>query len=169
LAAAGLLNIGILEIDHQRVAVRINMEMDNTLYLYYSGFDPRWWRHSVMTFIVTEAMKSAMDSGLQVVNFSPGVDQAKSRWDVRIVPFAHFSVVRQRLRSRTRFATYRLLRRLAKARRSVRQERHRVDGVSVVPSAGPAVDPLVGRPDARCPTVVTSALKLAGMDRLMLA
>jgi hypothetical protein len=114
IAAAGMLNIGVLEIGEECAAVRINFEMDDTLYFYYSGFDPRWWRYSVMTLVVTEAVKSAMDRGLRQVNFSPGVDQAKSRWDVDLVPLLRFSVVHNRRLSQTRFAIYRILRRRAK-------------------------------------------------------
>jgi CelD/BcsL family acetyltransferase involved in cellulose biosynthesis len=110
LAAAGMLNIGVLEIDQQCAAVRINFEVDDTLYLYYSGFDPQWWRYSVMTFIVVEAVKSAIDRGLRAVNFSPGIDQAKSRWDVELVPLLRFSVVNVGRHSRKRYAIYRLLR-----------------------------------------------------------
>jgi CelD/BcsL family acetyltransferase involved in cellulose biosynthesis len=114
LAAAGMLNISVLDIDQQCVAVRINFEVDDTLYFYYSGFDPQWWRYSVMTLIVTEAVKSAIERGLRMVNFSPGNDQAKSRWDVELVPLHRFFVVNDGRLSRTRFAIYRLLRQLSK-------------------------------------------------------
>jgi CelD/BcsL family acetyltransferase involved in cellulose biosynthesis len=118
MAAAGLVNVGVLTIDGERVAARINFEIDDTLYLYYSGFDPKWWRYSVMTFMVTEAIRSAMSRHLRLVNFSPGVDQAKSRWDVDLVPFRRFSVIRDRPSSRTRFAVYRRIRQGRKRWRS---------------------------------------------------
>jgi hypothetical protein len=119
LAEAGLLNISVCEDRDKCVAVRINLEVDGTLYLYYSGFDPGWARYSVMTFTTTEAIKSAMDRHLQDVNFSPGVDQAKKRWDVTMLPLARLTIVLDRRRSRARFALYRFLRKASGWRRTV--------------------------------------------------
>ena len=120
LAEAGLLSVSMCEVEGDCVAVRINFEMNGTLYLYYSGFDPEWSGYSVMTFTTTEAIKSAMRRRLREVNFSPGVDQAKRRWDVTLIPLTRFSIIVDRRRSRARFALYRRLRRVSKWQRTAR-------------------------------------------------
>lgn len=110
MAEAGLLSISVCEARGSAVAVHVNFEMDGWLYLYYSGFDPGWSHYSVMTYTKTRAIKSAIDRHLESVNFSPGVDQAKRRWDVTMMPMQRFSIVLHRRPSRARFALYRLLR-----------------------------------------------------------
>jgi CelD/BcsL family acetyltransferase involved in cellulose biosynthesis len=94
IAEAGRLRLSVVELDGRRVAIRLNMEMNGVLYLYHSGFDPDLWRYSVSTFATVEAMKAAISRGLSGVNFSIGLDQAKSRWDTRSVPFERIQIVR---------------------------------------------------------------------------
>jgi CelD/BcsL family acetyltransferase involved in cellulose biosynthesis len=120
LAEAGLLSVSVCEADEKCVAVHLNLEMDGTLYLYYSGFDPASAQYGVMTYTTTEAIKSAMHRRLHDVNFSPGVDQAKKRWDVTMTPMARLSIVLDRRRSRARFALYRALRKASGWRRNSR-------------------------------------------------
>ena len=49
----------------QIVAMRLGFVVDDSLYLYYSGYDPLWARYSVMTTTVAEALKYAIACGLQ--------------------------------------------------------------------------------------------------------
>jgi len=53
------------------VALRIGFVIGGSLYLYYSGFDPRWSKYSVMTTTVVEAVKYAIGQGLTAINLSP--------------------------------------------------------------------------------------------------
>jgi CelD/BcsL family acetyltransferase involved in cellulose biosynthesis len=57
----------------------------DSLYLYYSGFDPQWARYSVMTTTMAEAIKYAIAQGLNTVNLSPTKDISKTRWGPREV------------------------------------------------------------------------------------
>ena len=123
LAEAGLLNISVCEANETCVAVQLRFEVDATLYLYYSGFDPASAQYGVMTYTATEGIKSAIDRHLDNVNFSPGIDQAKKRWDVTMTPMARVSIVLDRRRSRARFALYRALRKVSGWRRSSRSDR----------------------------------------------
>jgi len=110
LAEARAVTVSVVSLGDEPVATRINFEVDGTVYFYYSGFDPALWSYSVMTYGVTEAIKSAMTRGQRVISFSPGVDQSKARWDVDYIPLVRFSVVRPTPAARLRFAVVRALR-----------------------------------------------------------
>jgi len=87
LAARNMVRVFQLVIAGRVVATRIGFVVEDSLYLYYSGFDPQWARYGVMTTTLTEALKSAIDEGLKAVNFSPGKDVSKTRWGPREVAF----------------------------------------------------------------------------------
>jgi len=88
LAKRGAVRIFELAISEQVVANRVGFVVGNSLYLYYSGFDPRWSKYSVMTTTLVEAIKYAIAQGLSSVNFSPGKDVSKTRWGPREIQFA---------------------------------------------------------------------------------
>jgi CelD/BcsL family acetyltransferase involved in cellulose biosynthesis len=87
LARRGVVRIFELAIGQELVASRIGFAVGNSLYLYYSGFDPRWSKYSVMTTTLVEAIKYAIAQGYSTVNFSPGKDVSKTRWDPREIQF----------------------------------------------------------------------------------
>jgi CelD/BcsL family acetyltransferase involved in cellulose biosynthesis len=87
LAARDLVRMFELTIGGRVVASRIGFEVGDSLYLYYSGFDPEWSKYSVMTTCVAEAIKYAIARGLKTVNLSPGNDISKTRWSPREVPY----------------------------------------------------------------------------------
>jgi hypothetical protein len=89
------------------VAARIGFVIGDSLYLYYSGFDPAWGKYSVMTTTVAEAIKYAIDQGLATVNLSPGTDVSKTRWGARVVPVQGAMQVRSSWRSQIAYAAYR--------------------------------------------------------------
>lgn len=91
---AGRLEFCTVDIGGETVASRICLHADGRLYLYYSGFDPAWWRYGVMTLLVTERIKLAMDEGIRSINFSPGLDQSKERWKPTNVPLRSYTVLR---------------------------------------------------------------------------
>ncbi len=90
-----------IEIAGTVVASRIGFMVADSLYLYYSGFDPRWKRYSVMTTTVAEAIRYAIARGLKTVNLSPGADVSKTRWGPREVhhqtAYEHSGRLRSRL------------------------------------------------------------------------
>lgn len=100
LADRGMVRVFQIEIAGQIVAARIGFLVGDSLYLYYSGFDPAWSRYSVMTTVVAEAIKYAIAGGLRTVNLSPGDDVSKTRWGPREVSYQTAHESAGRLRSR---------------------------------------------------------------------
>jgi CelD/BcsL family acetyltransferase involved in cellulose biosynthesis len=80
-ARRGCLRIFQLRVDERVVAIRIGFVVGDSLYLYYSGYDPEFARYSVMTTTVAEAIKYAIAQGMKVVNLSTGKDISKARWN----------------------------------------------------------------------------------------
>jgi len=83
LASKNRLRIFQVEIAGTVVATRIGFLMDDELFLYYSGYLPEWSRYSVMTTVVTETLRWAIEQNLKVVNLSTGTDVSKTRWSPR--------------------------------------------------------------------------------------
>jgi CelD/BcsL family acetyltransferase involved in cellulose biosynthesis len=99
-----------LRIAGQIVASRLAFVIGDSLYLYYSGFDPAWARYSVMTTTVAEAIKYAIGAGLRTLNLSPTAEQSKLRWRPRLVEFPCLIVRRELLSSRLKYQAYRVTR-----------------------------------------------------------
>ncbi|MDB5359664.1 MAG: hypothetical protein JWO51_961 [Rhodospirillales bacterium] len=74
------LRIYELLVDGDVVATRIAFEFEREIYLYYSGFDPAWSNHNVMTTLMAEIMKWAIERGFAILNLSTGTDRSKTRW-----------------------------------------------------------------------------------------
>ena len=80
-AERGCLRLFQLRVDEQVVAIRIGFLVGDSLYLYYSGYDPEFARYSVMTTTVAEAIQYAILHGMKTVNLSTGNDVSKTRWN----------------------------------------------------------------------------------------
>jgi CelD/BcsL family acetyltransferase involved in cellulose biosynthesis len=106
LALQGVTRLFALRIGGEIVAMRIGFVVDDSLYLYYSGYHPRWARYSVMTTTMAEAIKYAIAAGLTSVGLSPTRDLAKTRWGPRQVDYASVYETRDRLRSRCAYGAY---------------------------------------------------------------
>jgi CelD/BcsL family acetyltransferase involved in cellulose biosynthesis len=108
LALRDVVRVFQLRIGEEIVASRIAFVLHDSVYLYYSGFDPAWSRFSVMTTTFAEALKYAIANGLKSVNLSLGAEQSKLRWSPRLVEFHSALVNQQFLRSRILSRAYRL-------------------------------------------------------------
>jgi CelD/BcsL family acetyltransferase involved in cellulose biosynthesis len=75
-----------LLVEGEVVASRIGFVLDDSLYLYFSGYHPKMSGHSVMTTCLAEAIKWAIKKGLRTINLSTGRDQSKLRWRPIEVP-----------------------------------------------------------------------------------
>ncbi|HKU42273.1 MAG TPA: GNAT family N-acetyltransferase [Polyangiales bacterium] len=106
LTARDVSRVFLLKIAGEVVAARVAFQVNDALYLYYSGFDPKWRKYSVMTTLVTEAIKHAIDRKLKLVNLSAGTDVSKTRWGARPVTFAETLQRRSRVRSRIASKVY---------------------------------------------------------------
>ena len=110
LAARRITRVFQLIVDGQIVATRIGFVMGDSLYLYYSGFDPAFARYSVMTTTLAEIIKYAIAGGIRLINLSPGTDVGKTRWGPREVPISQLLQVEQRWRSKAARAAYEFVR-----------------------------------------------------------
>jgi CelD/BcsL family acetyltransferase involved in cellulose biosynthesis len=106
MADAGILKLFVLEVDGAMVAMRLGFVVRDTLYCYYSGFDPAFSRYSVMARLKVDMMRWAMDQGLRRINLSTGRDQSKLRWNPKVVQFRTYSQIGTRFRSRLTFALF---------------------------------------------------------------
>jgi len=79
-AESGQLRLFELEIGGTVIASRLAFLLGPELYMYFSGYDPSWRQYSVMTVLVSEMIKWAIEHGLKRVNLSTGNDQSKLRW-----------------------------------------------------------------------------------------
>lgn len=95
-----------LKIASKIVAMRIGFVAGDSLYLYYSGYDPEWSRYSVMTTTVAEVIKYAIARGIKTVNLSPSRDISKTRWNPRQVDYQSAYEPGGRLRSRMAHQAY---------------------------------------------------------------
>lgn len=108
LAARDAVRLFQLRIGTEIVASRIGFVLGDSIYLYFSGFDPAWARYSVMTTTVAEAFKYAIANGLKTVNLSLTGEQSKLRWRPRRVEFRSALVHRAALSSRIVCTAYRV-------------------------------------------------------------
>jgi CelD/BcsL family acetyltransferase involved in cellulose biosynthesis len=106
LAGSGALHLFRLNMGSQIVAMRIGIAAGDSLYLYYSGYDPAWARYGVMTTTVAEALKYAIAHGFKTVNLSPTREVSKTRWGPREVVFRSAFQQGARLRSRLAARAY---------------------------------------------------------------
>jgi CelD/BcsL family acetyltransferase involved in cellulose biosynthesis len=80
LAERGITRIFLLRLGDTVVAARVGFLLQDSLYLYYSGYDPAFSQYSVMTTAVAEALRWSIEQGLREVNLSTGEDVSKTRW-----------------------------------------------------------------------------------------
>jgi CelD/BcsL family acetyltransferase involved in cellulose biosynthesis len=88
------------------VATRVGFVVGDSLYLYYSGYDPEFSRFSIMTTVVAEAIQYAIDEGFRTVNLSSGRDFSKDRWRPREVVYRDVEIVSPTLRGRLGHRSY---------------------------------------------------------------
>ena len=103
------LHVFELEIAGEVVASRVGFLLDDELYLYFSGYDPSWGRFSVMTTVVVEAIKWAIERQCRLVNLSPGDDVSKTRWRATVVRYERGVLVSPTERARLMFGVLREL------------------------------------------------------------
>jgi CelD/BcsL family acetyltransferase involved in cellulose biosynthesis len=106
LAARGAVRLFALKIGAQVVAMRLGFVVGDSLYLYYSGYDPFWARYSVMTTTVAEAIKYAIAHDMKTVNLSTNREISKLRWGPRQVDCGSAFEANTRLKSRLARSAY---------------------------------------------------------------
>jgi CelD/BcsL family acetyltransferase involved in cellulose biosynthesis len=100
LAARDAVRVFQLRIAGTVVASRVGFVVGNSLYLYYSGFDPAWAAYSVMTTTEAEVFRYAIAAGIRTVNLSPTPIRSKLRWRPRLIELRSCVLHRETLTSR---------------------------------------------------------------------
>jgi CelD/BcsL family acetyltransferase involved in cellulose biosynthesis len=103
-AAGGMVRLFTLSVRGEIVAMRLGFVIGDTLYLYYSGFDPAYAKYSVPTRLVVETLKWAIGSRIGTVNLGSGRDRSKTRWGPEVVRYLNYFHVGPRWRSRVAFS-----------------------------------------------------------------
>jgi CelD/BcsL family acetyltransferase involved in cellulose biosynthesis len=93
-APLGAVRLFQLVIGGEVVAARAAFIVQDSMYLYFSGFDPKWADYAVMTTTLVESVKYALNHQMKTINFSIGHDLSKSRWGVREIQLACAVAVR---------------------------------------------------------------------------
>jgi CelD/BcsL family acetyltransferase involved in cellulose biosynthesis len=106
MAQRGELRIFELEIGGVVVASRVGFVLGRELYLYYSGYAPEWGRFSIMTTLVAETLKWAIQEGFAIANLSVGKDNSKLRWGPEETVFNQGVQLCSGWRSRLSFRLY---------------------------------------------------------------
>jgi len=106
MAERGCLRIFEIEVGGAVVATRIGFVFGKELYLYYTGYNPDWGKYSIMTTVVAESIKWAIENHFDVVNLSTGNDVSKLRWGPKEITFRQGVQVAPGLRSRLAFTAY---------------------------------------------------------------
>jgi CelD/BcsL family acetyltransferase involved in cellulose biosynthesis len=88
------------------VATRIGFVVGDSLYLYYSGYDPEFSRFSIMTTLLAEAVQYAVSEGFTSVNLSTGKDASKQRWRPREITYRDAEIVSPSIRGRLAHRIY---------------------------------------------------------------
>jgi hypothetical protein len=106
MAERGLLRLFELEIAGNVVASRLTFLLDSELYFYFAGYDPDWRKYSVMTTLMTEIIKWAIDNGIRLVNLSTGKDLSKVRWKPEEIVYQNAMQIAPTIRGRLAFLAY---------------------------------------------------------------
>lgn len=122
LAREDRLRVFRLRIGGDVAATRVGFVLGDQLYLYYSGYDPRWSSYSIMTTLVIETMRWAIEQGFNGVNLSTGRDQSKLRWQPQEEVLHNAIQISPRARSALLFCAYTHLRNLPLMRRLSRKK-----------------------------------------------
>lgn len=84
LADLGQLKVGLLDVDGAVVAAQIWLEMGDSMFIYYTGWDPAWSAYSVQLVATLECLKQGIDRRIERVEFlrggADGNDQRNDRW-----------------------------------------------------------------------------------------
>jgi CelD/BcsL family acetyltransferase involved in cellulose biosynthesis len=111
-AYEGRLRIFALKLGDRLAAMRIGFVLGDSLYLYYSGYEPEFGKYSVATAVVAEAIKYAIAAGFATVNLSFGRDVSKTRWRPEEIVYCEAYVVSPSRRAKLTHAVFDRTRRL---------------------------------------------------------
>ncbi len=72
-----------MRVNGEIIAVQYNLLAGSRLYLYLSGFDPKWSRMSPGALLVRESIRAAMAEGAREADFLRNPEDFKYLWGAR--------------------------------------------------------------------------------------
>jgi CelD/BcsL family acetyltransferase involved in cellulose biosynthesis len=94
MAAPGLAEIWLLNVNRRAVAGIATLRAAGTTFLSFSGVDPDVWDLNANTFLQAQIIERARERGDQTVNLSTGASVAKLRWSEQLEIHHDFVAVR---------------------------------------------------------------------------
>lgn len=139
-AREGLASIVELWIAGRVVAAQLALRAPGTSYVHSSGFDPAVWALGPTTLLQSEVIRSAIEHGDRVVNFSPGPSVSKLRWSEQLWTSNDFAYGCGGRSLGVRYGAFTTLRSLRSSANAIRfAGRQRVAG-----SESPGAQPVAG-------------------------
>ena len=86
MSGIGIARIGVLDLDNAPVAMVLYFDYHDCIYLYNSGYDPRYESLSAGLLCKVMAIQASMESGKKVFNFLKGKEVYKYRLGGKDVP-----------------------------------------------------------------------------------
>lgn len=145
LAREGWATMFELRIDGVVVASQLALRAPGTSYVHSSGFDPTIWSLGPTTLLQAELIRTAVERGDRIVNFSPGPSVSKLRWSERLWvsnEFAYGAGSRSLGWRYGAFTTLRSVRTSVSAIRFAGRQRRAPEAAPSPSAPGPAVGPL---------------------------
>ncbi len=91
-ADIGLARFGVLDLDYVPVAMVLYFDYRDCIYLYNSGYDPRYESHSAGLLCKVMGIQASIESGKKVFNFLKGNEIYKYRLGGKEVPLYRCSI-----------------------------------------------------------------------------
>lgn len=89
------LRLSFLELNGERVSTNLCFEYDDSVYLYNSGYDPRYSRLAVGLLLKAHCLRKAIEAGKKRFDFLRGAEPYKYDLGGKDVPIYRFEVKRQ--------------------------------------------------------------------------
>ena len=93
MAVNGLLKLGVLELDGKPVAEILCFDYDNCIYLYNSGYDPRYVSLSAGLLSKVLAIKDSIEKGKKKFDFLKGAEPYKAHLGGKEVPLYRCRII----------------------------------------------------------------------------
>lgn len=90
----GLLELGLLELNDKPVSVILTFSYQNKIYLYNSGYDPKYQHLSVGILLKIFSIKNSIEKNKTTFDFLKGNETYKYRLGAREVPLYHCQITK---------------------------------------------------------------------------
>jgi CelD/BcsL family acetyltransferase involved in cellulose biosynthesis len=99
LAAEHAVEALFVRVDGRRIGGLLTFLAPDAVAWSFSGIDPEWWAHNVVTLLQLVSLERAIEAGRSYADLSVGIDVSKLRWSENVSVHPEFVLVRRRVRS----------------------------------------------------------------------